>query len=644
MNKDIEKRIELLKKYDVAYETGNPIIDDDSYDIEKEDIRQLVPTHDYFSSVGGIAEKKQTWQKEYVHKYIMGSLFKDKSPEEFEKWIAKTYPNTNGLFLMLQVKLDGSSSCCIYNHGQLETIASRGDGIKGFDITATGKFIKDIPHVIDEKKYVEIKGEFVKDKDSFYKIWEPKGFNDPRSFVPGTLNSKPDENIEKTMKERDISFIAYEVRGIEFKTESEKLKYLEDMGFRTLKSSTVKIDCTGRTHKEIATAVKKYMEVKIDRKNFEFQLDGIVVKNNDIEASEALGITNNRPKGSRAVKYSCEQGETLMESIEYETGKSGAVTPVAILKPIFLSGATISRASLHNIKEIERLGIDRLPYKVILIRSGDIIPKVIKGIGAEANSKPIKFPTTCSSCGADIVWDKTKTNKICPNENCPAQLSGKIDYYLKTIEIKGIGSSTIDTLIEKRYVKSLSDMYKLEKHMDELSSVFGDKASSNIINAMSSVKEVTLAKFIESLSIGSIGSMSKHIVKIAPTIEDVDKLTIDDLLKIDGFADIKASGFVNGWKSYRKEIETVLKYITIKASTNDSNKLSGKKFCFTGSFSIPRDELEKTVEKNGGTASSSVGKGVILCWDGAISGSKYEKAKKNGNEIISEDDFMTMLK
>jgi len=639
--KSIDERIEFLKQCDVAYEEGTPLVEDVVYDAEKEEVLGLAPSNDYFKNVGGLS---RGWQKEYTHKYPMGSLFKDKSPEDAEKWLAKTYPNTNGLLLFLQVKLDGSSICVIYDSGKLDKIVTRGNGIIGKDITSVAKYIKDIPSQIDEKGYVEVKGECVKDKDSFYKIWAPQGYNDPRSFVPGTLNSKPDENTAEMMKERDISFVAYEIRGKDFATEIDKIKFLAENKFKTLKDSTVKIDCTGKSYNEIIIAIKKYMCQDVDREKFPFQLDGIVIKNNDISASEELGFVNLRPHGSRAIKFPCEQKEAIIEGIEWQTGKNGVITPVAILKPVFISGATISRSTLHNIKEITRLGIDRLPYKVILIRSGDIIPKIIKAITPESNAKKIIFPDVCPCCSSDLSWDKTETNKVCHNIDCPAQLSGKIDYYLKTLDIKGIGSSTIDALIESGYVKSLSDMYGLAKHKEELSEVFGNKAFANIMAAINSVTEISLSDLITSLSIANIGTMSKMLVNSYPTIEDIDKLVPEDISAIDGFGPTKSQSFVSGWKAQRKEIDKLLKHIKIKEKEVMSKKLNGKSFCVTGTLSRPRNDFVEIIEKNGGRFSSGVSKNLDYLIVGEDCGSKKDKAEKLGVKIIGEKEFNEMTK
>jgi len=640
---DIKSRVEFLKKADIAYEEGEPIVDDEIYDTLKEELLGLAPENEYFKNVGGLDKADKNWQKEHTHKYPMGSLFKNKSPELAEGWLSKTYPDTNGLSLVLEVKLDGSSICAIYNDGKLDKIATRGNGVIG-KISEVAKYISSIPHKISEKGYVEIKGECVKDKKSFYEIWAPKGFNDPRSFVPGTINSKPDENSAQMMKERSLTFIAYEIRGKEFKTETDKMKFLESNGFLTLKSSTRKIDCTGRTHKEIIGAIKKYME-SINRATFEFQLDGIVIKNNSVEASEELGVTNLRPKGSRAVKFASEQGETIAKDIIFQTGKSGVVCPVAILEPIFLSGATLTKSTLHNIKEIVRLGIDKLPYKVIVIRSNDIIPKIIKGVGPEANAKKFVIPDNCPCCNFELIWDKTETNKVCLNPTCPAQISGRIDYHLKVFNVKNIGESTIDTLIEKGYVSCISDMYGLKKHTKELSEVFGDRAFERILEAMDSVKEVTLASFVTSLSIANIGTMAKLLTAVYPTIEDIDGLKAEDIQAIDGFGPVKAKNMVTQWLKMRPEITKLLTYIKIKAKeANVSNKLSGKSFCITGTLSRPRGDFQKIVEANGGKISSSVSKNLDFLLMGSDAGSKEDKAKTLGVKIISESDLEKMLK
>ncbi len=646
MSKTIEERIENLELCAKLYETnGTSPLTDDEYDAEKEACQKIMPEHSFFSQVGGISED-HIYGTKITHKYIMGSLCKDPNPDEFGVWFKKTYgDDIDKLVALLQLKVDGSSFCLKYQDGKFIQGVSRGNGIIGIDYTNNAKYIRGVKETISVKGYVEIKGEVYKDqKDFISEGWLDKGFANARNFASGAINQKS----PLTTRERKLDFIAYEVRGVDFRTETDKMKFLIDNGFATLKDYTAKINCKGRTTLDVVRAIKNYMD-RVDRNNLAFLVDGIVFKNNDIEWAESMGTTDGgkRPKANRAIKFETEKANTVLEGIEWNIGRTGQLTPVGLLKPVQLAGTTVSRVTLHNLKEMERLGINKTGCVVEIAKQGDIIPKVQRLISN--GDKKILIPDTCPACDEDLEWDDTKTTKHCSNDACPSQVNRGIEHWFKTLDVKGIGPGIIEKLTEPDNVwlpvKKIADMYNLRSYETVLSKEFGDRAFEIILDAVDSVKEVSLAKFIEALGIGKIGTMSKDITAIAPTVKDIDKITIDDIEKISGFAETKARSFINGWKKQRKEIEELLKHITIKETKLESAKLSGMKFCFTGSFANPsRGEMEKSVETNGGKL-SSVGKDLTaLVWDGEISGNKTEKAKKLGLKIIGQKDFLALLK
>ena len=650
MSKSVEDRIKFLETCANLYETtGDTPLTDDQYDEEYAACKKLQPNHPFFSKVGGI-DADHVYGTAVKHKYTMGSLNKDPNPTEFSDWFEKTYAKGKAEGI-LQLKVDGSSFCLKYQDGPLEQAVTRGDGETGFDFTPNARHIKGVKDSVNVKGYVEVKGEVYKNRQDFYKQgWdkangEHRAYANPRNFTAGSINQKD----PLVTKERGLSFVAYEVRGMDFKTEVEKLKFLVDNGFETLKQYTVKVDCTGRSAEEIAKAVQKYMD-KFDRESLPFDVDGIVWKLNDISAAEDMGYTSEgkRPKANRAVKFPTEKGITILEGIEESMGRTGVATPVGLLKPVRLAGTNVQRVSLHNYREIERLGITRLGAEVMVAKAGDIIPKVIKMI-KDGTGRLIKYPENCPCCGKPMQWDDSKISRVCDNEFCPAQIDGTIEHWFKKLDVKGIGPGIISTLTSTKnitpYVKSIADMYELDGFKKELANIFGDRASEKIFEAIDSVKEVPLNRFIEALGIGKIGTMAKDITAIAQSIDDIDVLTVDEIKRIPGFAETKAKAFVEGWKEQRKEIKRLLKHITIVQVKLDSNKLSGKKFCFTGSFSSPtRSDMEKMVEDNGGKLSSVSKELTALVWDGEISGSKIEKAKKLGLSIIKQGDFLALLK
>lgn len=627
MNKSIEDRIAYLQKCAKDYyNNGKSELTDAEYDAEYDALQELVPDNPFFQEVGAEGET-HIYGTKVKHQVIMGSLHKSKNVSDFLTWLKSVY--SGEIEVVLQHKVDGLSLGCIYQDGKLVSAVTRGDGITGVDVTPNAKFVYGVKETIAYTGEVEVRGEVYKDKKDFYKNWAGEYAN-PRNFTAGSLNQK-DPQITK---DRQLSFIAYEVVRKDFSHETWKLKWLVDNGFETLSTVTKKV--TGDLDK-VAKAVKYYMD-SIDRANLPYDIDGIVVKLNDIKKAKALGTTSEgkRPKANRAVKFPCEQKVATLRDIEWNIGRTGQLTPVGLLEPVELAGTTVKRVSLHNIKNIRTLQL-RPGAQVLLQKSGDIIPYVVRKI-ADGQGK-FSMPANCPSCGTVLEWDAEQVTKWCTGTSCPAQMASSIEHWFKKLGVKGVGPAIIETLLQKGSVKSISDMYNLQ----DMSSVFGDKAFKNIKDAVNSVKEITLAKFIEALGIGQIGTMAKDIVGVAPTIEDVDKLTVADIVKIEGFADTKASSFINGWKGQRQEIDKILQSVKIVQPKRDSNKLNGKMFCITGTLSKGRKEFQDLIESNGGKFSSSVSSKLDYLICGEDCGSKKEKAEKAGVAIISENDFIKLL-
>ena len=652
---DIAKRIAFLRHCANLYESGgNSPISDEQYDDEYYELKDLSPNDPFFDEVGGLDQ--HIYGTKVVHDKIMGSLEKSRDISEFSAWINKNF--VDGDVFILQHKIDGLAISLHYNNGKLTRALTRGDGVTGVDCTSNAILVGGVLPTINVNEKIEIRGECFKDRSDFYKKWHTSvggEYANPRNFTAGSLNQKD----PKVTKDRGLSFVAYEVVGKDFNSEADKVIFIEKCGFNTLKDSS-KLLKKDLTRAQIVEAVRVYMD-NIDRVNLPYDIDGVVVKLCDIGKAKAMGTSDGgkRPKSSRAVKFPPEVKETILIGAEASVGRTGNVTPVGILKPVEISGAMISKVSLYNYGRITSDQMWTIGATVCVARKGDIIPQIVKI--KKAGNTPLPIPLNCPCCNSILAWDATGVNLICNNSDCSAQLASAIDHWLSNLGVKGIGPGILNKLTSKdefeweghAVIESLPELYYMldndrrSEHpfrkYAKLKEFFGEKAYQNIIDAVNSVKEITLPKFIEALGIGKIGSMAKDIVAIAPTVNDIDNLTENDIQGIAGFGGVKARNFIQGWKDKRSQINTLLKYITIKADVKKSTKLAGMKFCFTGSFSKGRDELEKIVEDNGGIASSSVGKDVILCWDGSISGSKLEKAKKNGNKIISETDFEAML-
>jgi len=655
MSKSVEERIKFLQECANLYETGgNSHLTDAEYDKEYAELKAVKPNHPFFHDVGGI-DDDHVYGTLVKHKYVMGSLSKDTNPEEFGVWFGKTYPNTDDVVAILDLKVDGLALCCKYQDGKLIQVVTRGDGITGVDVTLNALHVKGVEETIQAQGYVEVKGECYKNRQAFYSEGWDKGTADdkkvyanPRNFTAGSINQK-DPNVTK---ERGLSFIAYEVRGVDFATEVDKVKFLIDNGFETLKQYVAKISCKGRTAKEVAGVVKKYMD-RVDREGLPFDVDGVVFKLNDVAKAVAMGTRDDgkRPKANRAIKFPTDRQPTILKDIEWSIGRTGALTPVGLLEPVQLAGTTVQRVSLHNIAEMKRLGTLRYGCKVLVEKAGDIIPKVVEKL--QDGNEPIKVPKRCPHCETELEWDDTKTTMWCRGDACPAQVNRSIEHWFKKLGVKGIGSGIIDKLTSSNInvdwdawqpVECISDMYNVHLGEVALAPFFGKRAFQKIVEAIDSVKTVTLAQFIEALGIGQVGRTAKDIVAVASTVEDVDKLTLADLLKVEGFAKTKARAFLDGWKAQRDEITRLLEHITIEEAKPASDKLAGKSFCFTGSFSNPtRKEMEKQVEDNGGKKASVSKNLTALVWDGEMTGSKYDKAHKLGIDIIDQATFLRYL-
>lgn len=655
-NKSFEDRISFLRKCAKTYEnSGNSPISDSEYDEEYYALQAINPDDSFFDEVGGLDEVAIRG-KLVTHKVTMGSLNKSKNIEDFEEWFKNTYGD-QVVTVVVQHKIDGLSLSCHYKDGKLVQALTRGDGEKGVDVTANANEIASVPKTISDRSDREVRGECCKNRQDFYKIWAPRGYKNPRSFAAGAVNQK-DPGITK---ERKVDFVAYEEVTKSFPTEIEKIQWLQAQGFEMfVKGSSLKI--TGN-YRKIAAAVKKYMDA-IDRPNLPYDIDGVVVKLDDVAAAKNQGATNGgrRPRANRAVKFPPEQKLTVVRAIEETIGRTGLLSLVGLLKPVELAGTTVKRVSLHNPRYLREKGIGK-GSEVLLQKSGDIIPYIV-----EVRSKGtewFKIPHKCPACGSDdFEWtDSDRITKICKNDNCSAQVNSKIEHWFKTIGVKGIGPGIISKLTSKKIdipqdlfsnpdggsfklVSTVSDVYKVAaEQIDVLKDSFGDKSAENLRKSLAGVPEITLAKMIEAIGIGQVGSMAREIVAVFPTIKDIDGATVADIEKIDGFAETKARLFINGWKANRDQIKDLTENcITIREDKKASNKLEGQKYCFTGSFVSPsRGEMEQMVEEHGGKKGGVSKTLTALVWDGQMRGGKYKKACDLKIPVIGQDDFLKLI-
>lgn len=643
-NKNIAEQIAFLRKCAKQYEhDGTSELSDQEYDKMYYELQKIDPDNPFFDEVGGELDE-HIYGETIPHKIPMGSLSKSLCINDFENWLKNTFDRNDKIQFLLQHKVDGLSLSLLYKNKKLIQCLTRGDGEKGISVFNNVKYIDDIPKTIAYDGEVEIRGEIFKDKSDFQKNWKNLGYSNERSFAAGSLNQKD----EKETGRRGLSFVAYEVvRKDDFHYQQEKIDFLEKNGFKTLKLPS-RLTKEGDGFDEIAKTVEIYMN-SIDRKSLPYLIDGVVAKFCDIKKGRDMGSTSNnrKPKSDRAIKYPPTIAETTLLNIEVETGRSGKLCPVGILREVEIDGSVISRVSLHNFGMITGKDALKIGAKVKIAKKGDIIPQVVEVVENEGTL--FKIPDSCPSCNEKVQWSKSGVDLVCNNPECNGQLNNRIEFFLKTIGVDGIGPGIIKRLTangNSYCIKSVSDIYNLGTFKDELAKEFGPTAAENILEAIGSISELELSKFVHAIGISKIGSMSKEIVRIADSVEKIDNLKPEDLLQIPGFAEIKANSFVDGWKKNRSEINKLLKYIKIKEvdmSKKSKSKLDGKSFLITGTLSKGRKEFQEIIENNGGINASGVSKNLDYLIVGEDAGSKEDKAKKLGIRIISEDEFNKML-
>lgn len=649
----VKERIAFLRQCAKLYETGASPLTDADYDSEYYELQALAPNDPFWDEVGGMED--HIYGTSVKHLITMGSLSKSLSPEEAFDWLKSAYSDKGNPSFVLQHKVDGLSLALTYKGGKLVQALTRGDGTNGIDVTANAIYVKGVKSTISCTEEVEIRGECYKDRFDFYKNWA-KEYKNPRNFAAGGLNQKD----AKVTGERGLDFIAYEVVRKEFWTEVDKDDFLVKNGFKTLRSVS-KLTKVGNTLEQVYKAIKAYMD-GIDRANLPYSIDGVVVKLNDCKKAKAMGFTDGgkKPKAHRAVKFPPSEAETVLIDVDDNVGRIGTVAPVALLKPVDLDGAMISRASLHNYGLIRDSKDLRIGSIVVIAKKGDIIPQIIRV--KKAGDKPLPIPTVCPCCKEKLEWDANKVNLVCNNDLCVSQLNARIEHWFSKLGVKGIGPGIISRFTDKNIlawegepiITCISDFYyKLDndrqtahpfRKYNYIKEQIGETMYANLVANVKSVSEVSLAQFIEALGIGKVGRMAKDITDIAPTVEDIDKLTVADITAIPGFGSVKAESFVNGWKAMRSEIAILLKHVKIVQKKQASSKLLGKKFCFTGSFSNPtRAEMEAMVPDHGGKLSSVSKELTALVWDGDTMKGKYEKASKLGIDIITQSEFLKLI-
>ena len=637
------------KKY---YEEDAPEIDDFEYDklvrnleeLEErfpELLKQSSPTQ----KVGGKASQKFS---PVVHEVKMESLHDSFSMEEIIAFEKKVRVAVKSPKYVVEPKIDGLSVSVEYQNGKLVRASTRGDGFVGEDITENILTISSLPKKISsDVSYLEVRGEVFMSKENFLNLTKYqeseglKSFKNPRNAAAGSLRQK-DSRITASRNLDIFIFNIQKIDGKEFKSHKESLEFLKNLSLPVVPMCT---EC--ENIEEILREIERIGNIKLE---LPYQTDGAVVKLDLLKERDLLGSTSKFPRWAEAFKYPPEEKKTELLDIEINVGRTGVLTPVGILAPVFVSGSTISRVVLHNQDFISEKDI-RIGDEVVIRKAGEIIPEIVKVYSHKENSEQFVFPKVCPSCKSEVVKVEGEVALRCVNMDCPAQLLRNLIHFVSkgAMDIDGLGETIVKNMVSQNIIKSAHDIYNLK--LEDISSMerMGDKSAENLINSIEKSKSRGLDKFIFALGIRHVGQKASKL--IAKTFKSIDKLMIaseEDISQIDGIGDIIAKSIVSYFK-IPQNIELIenLKNCGINMEFKDNivdNKLNGKSFVLTGTLQkYTRTEASKLIESLGGTVTSSVSKKTSYVLAGSEPGSKVDKAKKLGVDIISEEEFENMI-
>ncbi len=645
------------------YVLAQPTISDYEFDIKLKELESLEKKHPEYQDensptqkIGGdITKKFET----VSHKWPMlslGNTYNEQDLRDFDERIRKAIGSE--FEYVCELKFDGLSINLTYENGKLLRAVTRGDGTKGDNVTTNIKTIQRIPKTLNGSGYPEsfdIRGEVFMHRAAFDRLNNErleKGevpYANPRNFASGTVKLQDSAEVAKRPLDCFLYFL-YTDKKL-FNTHWESLQTVSEWGFHICEHNKLvkNID-------EVLDFIHFWQEKRF---NLSYDIDGIVVKVNNYSQQQELGFTAKSPRWAISYKYKAEEVETILESVTYQVGRTGAVTPVANLKPVLLAGTTVKRATLHNANEISRLGLHK-GDSVFVEKGGEIIPKIISvnTIKRLENAEKIEYIKTCPECGSDLIRKEGEAVHYCPNdENCPPQIVGKMQHFIsrKAMNIDGLGDETIETLYRKGLIEHISDLYILHEKLDELKHMerFGDKSISNMLDGIERSKQMPFEKVLFGLGIRYVGETVAR--KIAQHFKNIDSLmnaSYEELISVDEIGSRIAESLIDYFKDPRhldqlEKLRTAgLQFRTEEKEINlASDKLSGKTFIISGVFEkFSRDELSEIIQANGGKILSSISSKLNYLVAGTNMGpSKLEKAQKFNIPIISDDELLKLI-
>lgn len=661
---DVEKRVaelnKLLHEYGYAYYVlDKPIVTDAEYDRLMQELIQLEENYPHLvypdsptQRVGGVPLEGF---KKVTHNYPMlslGNAFNEADLRDFDRKVRQAVGDNYNY--VCELKIDGLAISLRYENGVFVQGATRGDGSVGEDITSNLKTIHAIPLRLKEPVTIEVRGEAYMPKKSFQalnKAREENGeetFANPRNAAAGSLRQLD----PKIAASRNLSTFIYaiggngEAYGIE--SHSEMLDYLETLGFPSNKERQI---C--ETIEDVLSFIDKWTE---NRPNLPYEIDGIVIKVNQYKHQEQLGNTAKSPRWAIAYKFPAEEVETEVLDIDLTVGRTGVITPTAILKPVLVAGSTVSRASLHNEDLIREKDI-RIGDTVIIHKAGDIIPEVVRVVLEKRpeNTKPFAMPKNCIACNSELVRIEGEVALRCVNPTCPAQILEGIKHFVSrnAMNIDGLGEKVVEQLLKENLIKDVADLYHLKVEQLVDLERMGKKSATNLVEAIERSKENSLERLIFGLGIRHVGEKAAKI--IAEHFETMDRLAIateEEITAIHEIGNKMADSIVTYFKkeevkqliSRLKEVGVNMTYKGKKVEVSENSPFAGKTIVLTGKLSqMTRNEAKEKIEQLGGTVTGSVSKKTDLVIAGQDAGSKLTKANELGIEVWDEQRLIEIL-
>ncbi len=664
IEKEIEKLVKDINEHNYRYYTLDaPVISDEEYDRMFRRLRDLEEKHHYVlpdsptQRVGATPLDKFEKVKHAEPMLSLDNAFSHDEVREFDQRAKRFLGSDEEIEYTVEPKYDGLAMELSYEKGLLVRASTRGDGYEGEDVTTNVKTIKAIPLRIEGDKIpekIDIRGEVFMDIDEFEKLnrerekSEEPLFANPRNASAGSIRQLDSSITEK----RKLHMACYGVgamMGIDFKNQSDFTSWLKKAHFP--------VPFVFDVVKGIERAVDAIKKIEEKRPTFPFETDGAVIKVNNFALQKELGFKTREPRWAIAYKFPAHQGTTQIEDIITNVGRTGAITPVAIMKPVKIGGVTVSRSTLHNWDEIERKDI-RVGDTVVVERAGDVIPHVVTVIKEKRSGKERKYPppSTCPVCGSRVVREEGEVAYRCIGLNCEAQVLERIMHYASrgAMDIEGLGEKNVELLYNQGLIKHFVDLYKLKK--DQLLELprFAEKSAQNLIDAIEKSKRTTLSRFLFALGILHVGEYAaKQLARHFEKIEDLYHVKPERIVEIKQMGE-KLAESISGFFGEKENLHTldIIRKLGIAVSNPDyetgtkkeKGSLDGLTIVVTGTLSRPRNEVEELIERNGGHAAGSVSKKTNYVLAGDEPGkNKIDKAKELGVKVIDEKQFIKIV-